>query len=169
MKRTIVCLILAVFALNTGAQNLTLAKLGEMTRSGRVDFDFKITGGDNPDVCGSISVQGNLYTMEISGNRIICDGKARYTIDNDSREVYIEKPDNVSALLTSSKFQKSVSGLKYGAGGDSVSGVFTNPDDKKKYNFSISKIVYSKKGEDKSAFAFSTSSLGKDWIITDLR
>lgn len=159
----------SVLAWNAGAQNLSLAKLGEMSKNGRVSFDFRYSSDGTPEISGSVIVQGNLYTMKVGEDRVVCDGKRRYTIDNGAREVYIENADNISALLTNPKLQNSVSSLKYGADGKSLSGVIVNPDDKKKYSFSLSNIVCTQKSEDKSAFAFSTSSLGDNWVITDLR
>jgi len=44
---------------------------------------------------GTASVQGEAFRVEVDGLEIICDGKTRWTVDSDSKEVILENVDGV--------------------------------------------------------------------------
>ena len=73
---------------------------------------------------------------------IYCDGATRWTVDPQSREVYIETSGGLEELLP---YRDSLTELK------------------------LSEVKYQPLSEDLSVFVFDVSALDSSWVVTDLR
>lgn len=146
MKK-IITAILVFFALPllSSAQDEQLMQIAEQLEYKRISANIECTistyEGDFR-VRAEILVQGDCYYAKSSGYRIYCNGGTRWTVDDAHREVYVDKARGLAEL---EHFASSVKDLK------------------------IRKIDYLPLSDDLSSFAFDTSGLAKDWIITDLR
>ena len=118
----------------------------------------------------SIEVQGEAYIMKTEGLDVYCDGETVWTIDDDSKEVYIESVsesgqlglDNaLLALLDSDSVDCSFS-----KDGTLQAMSVSLPD-----GTSVSADVLSfETGNKKSVTSFRPQyEFGSDWIVTDLR
>lgn len=172
MKRLIIAFaaFLLTFSLQAQSQQPSIQDLAKDLSTKRISFSFRYTpkGGNNAWTSGKVLIQGGYYVIEAAGSRIICDGAARYTIDDKAKEVYVERAERLPSWLTNPKaLTKAVSDVIYS--GNNINGTFTNPDDKQQYNFTISGLQTLPPSENKTAFQFSLKSLDKSWIVTDLR
>lgn len=111
------------------------------------NFSFLMETDLAPIKCeGDALAQGNCYRVNALGLEYYCDGTTRWTVDRESKEVYVESAAGVEEFLV-------------------------NPD---KYlgamrNLDYSGLQRSTFSEDLSAFTFDTGSLDASWVVTDLR
>ena len=144
----IVCLLLA-FSLclsNAAAIGATPPEDGMKAAREILDrrFDARIstTNGTLVLLSGSLVLQGDCYHAKGNGLEIYSDGHTRWTVDRESKEVYIESSTGTPEVF---RYEDSVKEL------------------------SLTDIRYFPANVDTSEFFFNTDSLGDEWIVTDLR
>lgn len=125
------------------AQSPEIDMILEKSKTQRVTLNYTCSISDLSPVSikGKLVIQGDCYFAEGYGMRIYCNGNTRWTIDTDSKEVYIENAGGIAEVLL---YKDSVSNLK------------------------VSDVRFSAPSED-SVFSFDTSTLDSSWVITDLR
>lgn len=117
-----------------------LAKLDSSRVSLRYDCTLQQPAGLRLN--GTLILQGNCYRASGNGMEIYCDGKTRWTVDPEEKEVYIETSGGTKEILNGENTLKSLS---------------------------INDIKYIPLSNDLRDFRFDTSGLGSDWVVTDLR
>lgn len=170
MKRLNTIFALLLVCSTAFCQQLTVQKLSEQLASSCVSFNYKYRAADKStkEVSGDVKVQGQCYRIKANGVLLISDSKTRWTVDSDSKEVYIERGSRLPAILSNPKqLSKSLTGVTSTA--DGLSGVFANPDDGIKYSFSISSFAAQTAEKDKSPYTFDVTGLDASWVVTDLR
>lgn len=170
MKRLNFILTLLLVCGTAFCQDLNVQKISEGLANSRISFNFsfKVADKGSRQIGGEALVQGQCFRVRAGSVVIISDSKTRWTVDANSKEIYIERGGKLPSILTNPKqFAKSVSVSSSSA--DGISGVFSNPEDGLKYNFSISSFVSEPVHEEKSPFTFDVTGLDKSWIVTDLR
>lgn len=127
----------------SGQEKLALEILGKID-SNRVSFTYSCTMAEDMPVKldGSILAQGSCYLAKGNGLEIYSDGKTRWTVDREAKEVYIEIAGGIKEILDNSD---AVKDLK------------------------ISNVKYLPLQEGKDTFVFDTSKLDSSWVVTDLR
>lgn len=123
-----------------------LSRLGDERVSLR--YSCTIAGPDDIgiELEGTIVAQHNSYFASGAGLAIYCDGQARWTVDEQAREVYIEQATGVQEFLTDpAGWLGTMSGL------------------------SISEVAFTTASADEEAFRFDVTGLGDDWTVVDLR
>lgn len=125
------------------AQSSEIDTILEKSKTQRVTLNYTCSISElSPfSIKGKLIVQGDCYFAEGYGMRIYCNGSTRWTIDTDSKEVYIENAGGIAEVLL---YKDSVSNLK------------------------VSDVRYSAPSAN-SVFTFDTSTLDSSWVITDLR
>lgn len=115
----------------------------------RLAFNFSFTMETDlaPIKCeGEALAQGNCYRVNALGLEYYCDGTTRWTVDRESKEVYVESAAGVEEFLVNpEKYLGAMHNLNYSA---------------------LQQLPYS---EDLGAFSFDTASLDATWVVTDLR
>ena len=91
---------------------------------------------------GTLILEGNCYFAKGNGIEIYCDGKTRWTVDPEEKEVYIEEAGGIKEILE---------------GDDSLE------------SLSIKNVKYIPQTGSLRDFRFDTSSLDSSWVVTDLR
>lgn len=169
MKRLIVSITALLFAVSAIAQDQIAAikdalSTSRMTASYEYDVDGKVPLAGT----GTITVQDNCYMAQGNGILFLCNGITSWTVDESSKEVYIENGEGTDFILGNiDAFLEHVSGLK--VTDTKVSGCYTDPGTGAKAHFKLWDIKRSKKADRPGEFCLDTSSLGKDWVVTDLR
>lgn len=108
----------------------------------RIELSYDCLVGDaNVHFSGKLTAQGNSYHMTGNGLDIWCDGSTRWTLDTESKEVYIENSRGIEEVL---EFKDGISDVN------------------------LSDVVITK-DPDAGTYTFDTSKLDDSWIITDLR
>lgn len=95
MAIAVLMLPLAVAAADDEAQTLLRRTADYISSLGRYTARFGITAGDYASQ-GSYTVDGNAYHIEVDGAEVYCDGKTRYEVDNERREVNVDAVDGAS-------------------------------------------------------------------------
>ena len=169
MKRFALIIICVSAFLGAAAQNSSQALLKKIEGK-RVTFSYSLTTADKVPVkhSGTAVIEGACYRIEDNGMEMWCNGKARWTIDKQAKEVYIEAPGDESELLVSpAKLLSNVKNLVTGS--TSASGQYTGEGPGKGATFVLTSITASEPRGDIEEFTFKTSSLKAPWVITDLR
>lgn len=118
----------------------------------------------------AIDVQGDAYVMKTEGMTVYCDGQTIWTVDEESKEVYIE-PVGTSGNMYSDNVLLSL------INSDSVefffkdNGVLSHMKARLPDSTSVSAEVLSFATDNKKSVTFfqPQSEFGTDWIVTDLR
>lgn len=153
---------LMVLAIGAKAQDRQSASaLVEALLDNCISLDYswssgKVTGN------GKVTIQDNCFHATGNGLETFCDGRTRWTVDTEAREVCIEDcygiNEYVSMLSSVSDFKPS---------GNSYEGRMDHEG--QTVLFKLSSIRKKEKTEDLSAFRFDVTGLDKSWVITDLR
>lgn len=146
-KRITIALFAALLPLLASGQNDISALIGNL-ESHRVSLSYSCTVKlDVPMKSqGKLIAQQNCYKLSSAGLDIYCDGTSRWTVDNSSKEVYIESSPGIKEFLGNSReYLDKLSDVK-------LSDVTIGPAD-----------------TDTSIFTFDEKSLDSGWIVTDLR
>ena len=144
--------------------------LKQQLESNKVTFDYTCTTLDKVPVTqtGKVVVDGNCYVIRGSGLEIWCDGKTRWTVDNEASEVYIENSGGTRDFLANpAGYLDNVKDLQ--VSGTSASGTFTAPGQDTAISFKFTSIKTSTLSGSSEGYSFDTTALGSEWIITDLR
>lgn len=172
MKRlTAILSSLLLLCLPAKGQDARVERIRQFLSEGRVTLEYSYAfQGDFPlNGNGTLVLQGNCYCSSGNGIVIICDGTTRWTMDSDSKEVYIENAGGTEDFLANpAVYLSAVEDAKVGT--DSVSGTFVDPEKGSRCKFSLKNIrKQDAEGQDIHPFTVDVSSLGKDWVVTDLR
>ena len=86
---------LVAVAAEDGAQALLRRTADYISSLGRYTARFDITAGEYTSQ-GSYTVDGDAYHIEVDGAEVYCDGKTRYEVDNERREVNVDAVEGTS-------------------------------------------------------------------------
>ena len=119
-----------------------------------------------------MTVQGNAYLLKGDGLEVYSDGKVRWTLDRSAKEAMIDAvsgediTSNPAAIVSSYKeFGKA---LKVNASTSDSLDISLTGEDGQVSRFRLTRIKFLPEGAS-SDFTIARSSLGSDWVITDLR
>ncbi len=143
MKKWILILI-ALLPLTAAAQQYTLDAVAAHLATDRISLHYACTLAQPTPVqlSGELLIQGDCYRAKGNGMEIYCDGTTRWTVDPESKEVYIETAGGVEELVP---WQDDLEDL------------------------SLTEVRYLPLSDDLSPFSFDTAALDADWVVTDLR
>ena len=149
MKRWILFLLFLLFLLPlllslTAAAQPQLGEIAAHLQTDRISLHYDCTYTEDTPVklSGVLRIQGDCYRAVGNGMEIYCDGATRWSVDPESKEVYIEPAEGLAELLD---YRNSLSELK------------------------ITELKYLPLSDDLAPFRFDTAALGPDWVVTDLR
>jgi outer membrane lipoprotein-sorting protein len=144
MKRVFIAMLLLLAAQCAFSQSAQIKAIMEKRNTNRVSLDYSCTFTRQAPLKldGTLLIQGDCYLAKGNGMEIYCNGKTRWTVDPESREVYIENAGGIAELM---KYKDSMTGL------------------------SVSNVKYSPLSEDIDTFTFNTRKLDSSWVVTDLR
>ena len=167
-------LLFAATVLPAAAQNIPLL---DKVPGHRVTFEYVYgytSGGKVYDnvASGTMTVQGNAYILKGEGLEVYSDGALRWTLDRSAKEAILESVDAADVVsnpaLIVSGYKEFGKSLKVnGSGSDSLD-ISLTLEDGTVSRFRLKKIRFAAEGPE-ADFKFSRSSLGGDWVITDLR
>lgn len=142
MKKILTFAIALCLAAAAMAQNATIDELRKLVETNRVTADYSFLMQEKISCSGTITVQQPCFKVVGNGLEIYCDGKSRWTVDREAKEVYIEYSESPEEYMA---YLPDVSDLK-------VTVVKTSP-----------------LSDDLKPFFFDVSRLDSSWVITDLR
>ena len=145
-------------------------KLKTMVTTKRVIFDYTLTPEVKGQVklSGSAIIDGNCYLLSGNGFGIYCDGSTKWTVDGEAKEVYIENAGGMKDILSDpAQWLDNVTDLK--VSDKTVTGTYADPSSGEKMSFRFSSIYSFPLSGSTEGFVLDTKTLGKDWVITDLR
>lgn len=169
MKKFALILMLAAVCQMAGAQS-SAAALRKKFDGRRATFEYTMTIMEKVPVkhMGTVLLDGNFYRITDNGLEYRCDGKTRWTIDESSKEVYIEESPGTKAFLAApAEYVDKIKDLIVGE--TTASGVYSDPVQGVKVTFVLTSIKTSAPTGNPAEFTLDTSSLGKQWVVTDLR
>lgn len=166
MKRTISILGCLLMCISGFCQKSDIQALAARTANGRVSLDFSFYPSGKPEstVRGSLAVQGNCFRIDTGGQAIVSDGQTCWTVNASSQEVYIEKGGQLPSPSSLVSLMSEIAKLP-----DGYRGVFTLPEDGRKYNFELRNIKTGAPSGNAGEFKFNPDKLQDDWVVTDLR
>ena len=143
MKKWILILI-ALLPLTAAAQKYTLDAVAAHLRTDRISLNYSFTIAEPAPVqlSGALLAQGECYRAIGNGMEIYCDGTTRWTVDPESKEVYIETAESIEELALWQDNMKELS---------------------------LTDVRYLPLSDDLSLFSFDTAALDASWVVTDLR
>lgn len=143
MKKWILTL-LALLPLTAAAQKYTLDTVAAHLDTDRISLHYACTIAQPAPVqlSGELLVQGDCYRAKGNGMEIYCNGTIRWTVDPESKEVYIETAGGIEELVP---WQDNLEDL------------------------SLTDVRYLPLSDDLSPFSFDTAALDASWVVTDLR
>lgn len=146
MRPKFLLILLPALLLSVGvrAQSRPLSEVASHLATDRISlhYDCIFTGDAPVRLSGTLLVQGTCYRAVGNGLEIYCDGQSRWTVDPESREVYIEATEGLEELM---------------AWRDSLT------------ELTLTDVRYSPQSGDLSPFVFDTAGLDGAWVVTDLR
>ena len=144
MKKRFFLLIVLLLPLTAAAQKLTLETVAAHLRTDRISLQYAFTIAEPAPVqlSGTLLAQGECYRAVGNGMEIYCDGTTRWTVDPESKEVYIETAESVEELALWQDNMKELS---------------------------LTDVRYLPLSDDLSPFFFDTAALDDSWVVTDLR
>ena len=143
MKKWILILV-TLLPLTAAAQRYTLDTVAAHLRTDRISLQYACTIAQPAPVqlSGDLLIQGDCYRAIGNGMEIYCDGTTRWTVDPESKEVYIETAGGIEELVP---WQDNLEDL------------------------SLTDVRYLPLSDDLSPFTFDTTALDTSWVVTDLR
>lgn len=168
MKRLFTLLISSFIVLAANAQ-VRLEGFRTMLADSRVSasYSYDVDGTVPVGGKGTVIVQGNCWTSKGNGMRIYCDGTSIWTVDEEAKEVYIEQAMDDSVQSVVGRFIDKATEIRSSKG--VITGSFTDETSGGKVRFRIADVKSTPTSSDLSAFRLRTETLGKDWVVTDLR
>lgn len=168
MKK-LTCIIAAVVLCHLAAAQTSPQALLEKCRDYCVclDYSFTIKGELPVNGSGNVVIQGEAFRTSGNGLTVCCNGTTRWTVDENAKEVYIEKvaPGEKAGNIIRGYLKDIVN---YSSGKDSLKGVVKR--DGNTVEVSLHNIRISEPGDDMSRFTFDTGALDPAiWIVNDLR
>ena len=143
MKKWILILV-TLLPLTAAAQRYTLDTVAAHLRTDRISLQYACTIAQPAPVqlSGNLLIQGDCYRAKGNGMEIYCNGTTRWTVDPESKEVYIEAAGGIEELVP---WQDNLEDL------------------------SLTDVRYLPLSDDLSPFTFDTTALDTSWVVTDLR
>ena len=137
-------ILLALLPLTAAAQRYTLDTVAAHLRTDRISLQYACTIAQPAPVqlSGDLLIQGDCYRAKGNGMEIYCNGTTRWTVDPESKEVYIETAGGIEELVP---WQDNLEDL------------------------SLTDVRYLPLSDDLSPFTFDTTALDTSWVVTDLR
>ena len=144
----------------------------------RVSFDYSyllsLKGEEMHEVTsGKMVVEDNCFNLSGLGLIVLSDGKSRWTIDNEAKEVLVEEVDEDDVITNPALIISSYKGfgdnLKVNSSGPDSLDLTLRLDEKSSARFILKHIVFSDPTGEKKDFALDVKSLGSDYVVTDLR
>lgn len=129
-----------------------------------MSYTYSVEGDIPVKGSGTLTVQGLCFRAEGNGAAIISDGSTRWSIDNEAKEVYIEAADGTIFL---EQYLRGVKDIKEKNGSYSFS--FTDAESGATAKVTLSGISSTPASDNLGIFKPDLSSMGKDWVTTDLR
>ena len=169
MKSIIVALLLAAVSFQLSAQ-YDADYLKSLASGNRVSFNYNVgVKGKAPVVmAGKVVIDGDCYSIRGNGLEVYCDGVTKWTVDKESKEVYMEAAESARDFIVNPEaWIGNVKNLKVDK--TSASGIYHDDYQNVDLTFRFSSIKSSPLSGSPDGFAFDTSSLGSDWVVTDLR
>ena len=169
MKRSLIITLLIAACMPLAAQEVTNG-LKVMVENNRVSFNYTVSsrGQASLRMDGKAVVDGACYSLSGNGLEIYCDGTTKWTVDNEAKEVYIESSEGTrDFLMNPSAWMDKVTGLK--SSGTTVSGTFEDKQAGQAFDFKFTSLASAPLSGSTEGFVFDASSLGSDWVVTDLR
>ena len=144
MKKWLLPLLAALLPLSLAAQEQQLSDIASHLGANRVSlhYDCVFTQDAPVHLTGVLTIQAPCYRAVGNGMEIYNDGTTRWTVDPESKEVYVEEAEGLEELIA---WQESLTDLK------------------------ITEVKYLPLQEDLSEFRFDTAALDASWVVTDLR
>lgn len=171
MKRLLfISLLMCACIAGAQAQNVQLDGLMSAFSGKCVAFGYSITMEESVPVSyeGNAVVQQNCFKAEGAGLQFYSDGESMWTVDSSAMEVYIESADEVESFF--GRIPYILAHMKdFKAGENGFSGSISDPDSGLNARFSVMNITVDEPLDDLSGFVFDCSSLGGNWVVTDLR
>ena len=175
MKRIILSLFAALGAVTAFAQSIPLL---DKVPDHRVEFDYVyyLAKDGKPEfevTSGKVTVEDNAYAMTGLGLEVYSDGNTRVSVDHSASEVLIETVEEedlfTNPALFIGAYKQYTDRIKVNRSGKDYLDVSLTLDDDAVCRFSLSNIQFLDKKGDMSDFKFDTLSVGKDFLVTDLR
>ena len=169
MKKLSICLSAVFLCLSLAAQS-DAAYVKDLLTNNRVSFDFALSSkGKAPlQMNGKAVVDGECYRFQGNGIEVYCDGTTKWTVDQETKEVYIERSGGSSTFLDNpAVWIDNTKDLKVSK--SAISGVWKDSTSESDFSFKFSSIVPSPLSGSLEGFSFDASSLGSEWVVTDLR
>ena len=144
----------------------------------RVSFDYSyrlsLKGADMYEVTsGKMVVEDNCFNLTGLGLSMLSDGKTRWTVDNEAKEVLIEEVDEDDVITNPALIISSYKGfgnnLKVNSSSSDSIDLTLRLDEKSSARFVLKHIVFSDPSGEKKDFTLDVKSLGSDYVVTDLR
>ena len=144
MKKQILLLMILLLPLTAAAQSYTLEAVAAHLGTDRISLQYACTIAQPAPVklSGALLIQGDCYQAKGNGMEIYCDGTTRWTVDPESKEVYIETAESIEELALWQDNMKELS---------------------------LTDVRYLPLSDDLSPFFFDTAALDASWVVTDLR
>ena len=139
MKKSVILCILAFLCLSAGAQDIDAIRRKLDVSRVRVNYSFVM---QKVHCNGTITVQIPCFKASGNGIDVYSDGVTRWTVDPESKEVYIENAEGPDDYA---KYLLDIEDLK------------------------LSDLVSTPISDDLSMFVFDVSKLDSSWVVTDLR
>ena len=162
-------MLLLAAALPLAAQK-DAASLKALVDSNRVSFKYTLSAKDMPQISttGTVILDGPCYHLSTKGAEIWCDGTTKWTVDTEAKEVYIESSEGTREFMVDpTAHLDRVDGLKVSE--KQVSGVYNEVTQGAAVAFKLTSIKSSPLTGGTREFFFDVSTLGDEWVITDLR
>ena len=125
-----------------------------------------------PVTDGQVTVEGNAYILEGLGMKVLSDGTTRWTLDPEAKEAVVEAVQKEDLFTNPALFIRSyrqyMDKLKVNSSSSDALDVTLTLDENTRARFVLTGIKFLEK-QGKSDFVLDTKSLGKSYVITDLR
>ena len=175
MRRRFTLLILTLLSCSVFAQE-RIALLDRASGK-RVSFDYSYSliqnGVDGEEVTsGHVSVQGNAFRLDGLGLEIRSDGTTRWTMDPAAKELLIETVDGEDLLTNPAllvlDYRRHPGLLKVRSEGPDSLDVEVHLDGRTAAHLVLTGVTFDEEGP-LSDYVLEPASLGKDYVVTDLR
>ena len=121
---------------------------------------------------GEVSLEGNAYVLEGLGLKVISNGTTRWSLDQEARELVIEKVVKedlfTNPALFIASYQDHMDSIKVNHASENSLDVTLTLDNETQARFKLTGIVFGPP-QGKSDFSLDEKSLPSDYVITDLR
>lgn len=175
MKRFVATLLLTTLVFTALAQGGI--SLLDRVEGHRVQFHYTYSlsqkGAAFKDITdGDVTVEGNAYVLEGLGLRVVSNGSTRWSMDDDAKEVVIEKVEKenlfTNPALFIGSYRNYLDKMQVNAQGEDSLDITLTLGEDNKARFVLCGIVFLEP-QGKSDFSVDEKSLEKSYVITDLR